>query len=225
MATYNKNECLSNTLYSLARQKTTFPVEVCIVDDVSVQDPVNIIKKFIPSCKYKRLDKYAGVYWSIGKCLDLVSDDTDVIVLQSCDVIYTQDNIIETLCRSVAPKVFTMPEVRDLEVNPNMYKNFDKELKQLVSGKALRYRMEHGPWHIFYSGSKQPDPATRWYFFLGAIRKDDLLSTNFKNNAFDKKIAKEMKEKRFSPRYLDSLIGIHQKHKAMNYKGHRRGMP
>jgi hypothetical protein len=219
MATYNKNGCLPNTLYSLARQKTSFPVEICIVDDKSEIEPKDIIFKFIPDCKYKRLEERAGEYLSLGKCLDLVSKDTDVIVLQSCDVLYAQDNILEVLCTAVGPKVFTMPEVRDLKVDPDMYLNFNQKIKYLISEKAIDDRRKYGGNHIFYAGSRQPNPNKRWYFFLGAIRKDDLFATNIKNNAYDRLIAAEMHKLGYSPKYFDELIGIHQSHKIIKYGG------
>lgn len=206
MSTYNKNESLANALYTISRQKTNFPFEVCIVDDGSDVSPEPIIRKFLPDAKYKALGRI-GFVAAGGKSFDLVSDDVDVIVVQSAEVMYLQDDLVERLCLAVEPKKFTVAHVKNITVDSFMYKYFD----DLNNGRSGLLGQWEGTSGIdVYSGSDRP--GGDWLLFLGAMRREDLELVGFRNRCCDVVIQQKMKEHGLTPIFMDDLKAIHQKH-------------
>lgn len=202
MTTYNKNDLLPNTLFSIARQKTSFPYEVCIVDDHSDVDPEPIIRKFIPNAKYKRLDKRYSFDVVSSYALDLASDDSDILILQSADVIHGRTDTIERLCMGVGEKKICMAAVSNTYPPHNAYKNFKKFLPKLLKqSKGGKKRSKPGK-----------DQAS-YYFFLGAIRRMDYESLKCSKEPYcDIMLAKELIESKFIANYHKKLIGFHQDH-------------
>ncbi len=205
MSTYNKNSVLPNTLYSISRQKTTFPLEVCVVDDCSDIDPEPIIKGFLPDVKYRRLSEHIGPQFAKNQCLDLMSPDTDVVILQSCDVIQAHPFTVEELCKHVGDKTITLAEVIDIRTNILLFQNFDFEVQHMLDNWE-RY--------ITYSttqvGRKRPN---EWLFFLGAIRREDLESIGYGDNSCDAVLHQTMRHREFNrPTLLAYVKGIHQCH-------------
>lgn len=197
MATFNKNEFLPNTLYSIARQKVSFPFEVCIVDDHSDVDPEPIIKKFLPDAKYKRLDKRCGFDMVTTYPLSMMSDDSDILIMQSSDVIHAKENTIETLCNGVNKKQICMASVYDTTPALDMYKNFKKHLPLIKTGK-IRTVQEN---------------LSRFYFFLGAIRKSDYESLKCPKGPYcDVMLSNELDKSKFTANHPKGLIGFHQNH-------------
>lgn len=229
MATYNKNEILPNVLYSIAKQNPPFSYDVCIVDDHSDIDPEPIIKKFIPNARYKRLDKHTGFIEPYSYCFrNIVPKDTDIVILQSCEVIHAQNNTMEELCKFVGERTITLAEVVDIPININLYQNFDTEIKEILSNwnnymitniqKADKEESETQISKIEYtlqtrySGKNYPG----WLFFLGAIRKDDLEKIEYGKNSCDAVIAPKMRSLNFKAEYPD-VKGIHQRHSKIIY--------
>lgn len=198
MATYNKNDLLPNTLYSIARQKTSFPYEVCIVDDCSDIDPEPIIRKFIPNAKYKRLDKQQGFDAVTTHVLDLASDDSDIIIMQSADVIHYSEDTIERLCKGVGNKTICMARVNNTNPPRDMYKNFEKHLPEVLK-----------QWE---SGQTRGHPGSP-LFFLGAISRKDYESIKCISGPHcDEMLRREMKSSQYSFVFPEGLIGFHQHH-------------
>jgi len=199
-ATCNKNDCLANTLYSISRQKTSFDFEVCIVDDHSDLDPWPIIKEFLPNAKYKRLEQKAIGFQAPNVCLDLVSPDSDIVILQSCDVLYINDNVVEELCRHVKPKNVFFAEIAEIETPTDMYKNFDQWTQDLLNRwPEVPLRIARNALHY-------------WLFFLGAIMKSDLDVLNYRENCCDAIMSPKMKAHGFDAYVLTYIKGVHQKH-------------
>lgn len=220
MATRNKNDMLPNTLYSLAKQKTSFPYEVCVIDDHSDIDPESIIRQFIPDVKYKRLEKQVGFMFSQGLCLDLVSNDVNIIVIQSDDIIYTSDDSLEKLVAPVESKVIALAEVVDIPIPENLFNSFDNEVNKILNDwqsyikrgpQKIDDRVYRNVW-TKYSGKGHPS----WLFFLGAIRKEDLELLDFKTNNCDAVISPKMKKLGFKAKY-PAVKGIHQNHPKSLY--------
>lgn len=212
LATYNKGLCLYNTLKSIALQETTFPFEVCIVDDHSDIDPKPIIEELLEpvSYTYMRLKEHVGFKHSQSICLDLMSKDSDAIVLQSCDVIHSSKDTVQRLCSPLTSGTFTMAEVRNIQVVPYLHSIFEDRIGEYLTQEAMD---EQPPGtQIYYSGTKQPNPRKRWYFFLGAILKEDLLRTTYRNNCYDVELSNELHRLGFNVLYLDDVVGIHQRH-------------
>lgn len=214
---YNKNDILPNTLYSIARQKISFPFEVCIVDDCSDIDPALIIKEFILDAKYNRLTEKTG--WNdcirFERNLYNIDPKSDTIVIIHPDVILTQPFIIEELCKNVCSKTIALAEVVDIPINLELYKNFDIEINNILSdwNTHIRYNkrnIDNSSYSIWtkYSGKDYPS----WLFFLGAIKKEDMYLIEYDKNACDATINAKMRSLGFKANILDNLKGIHQRH-------------
>lgn len=217
---FNKRECLANTVASIAWQQTNHQIELCFVDDHSDLDPCALLLKHCGKLhlRYKRLPENVGDRKSQCYAYDLFSPDTEAVILQSCDTIYGTPNLIQDLVDNLEPGVATMPEVRNLPVDPLLYQNPDR-LSYYLSDEPLKNYPETGH-PVYYSGLKQPDPENRWYFFLGAILKKDLDRTCLRENCWDVAIHESMKAAGLRVKYITG-IGIHQKHADLqkNEKG------
>jgi len=213
MSIYNKNDVLPNVLYSLSQQKTTFPFEVCIVDDHSDEDPYPIIEEFLVSkgipVKYQRLDQYEGFMVAYDLVLNMPSEGYNCMVLQSADVIYLEDDIIEQLCNNLSPHFFTMLEVQNLAISKDFYLNFEENknfvLQNWNNYTQLRRQL------LYYEGVKR---ETTWFFFLGAILKEDL-KENYA--VCDMLFNKNLHENRMVPIFINSHA-VHQNHRHLQYE-------
>lgn len=198
MATYNKNDVLPNTLYSIARQEVSFPYEVCIIDDHSDVDPEPIIRKFIPDAKYKRFDNQQGFDVVTAHALDMASDDADILIMQSADVMHYSKDSIERLCNGVAKKVICMAEVHNTHPPVDMYKDFEKQLPKIL--------------FQWQAGEVRSRPG-KYYFFLGAIKRADYESLScVKKPHCDVILKDELKKAGIKENYPPGLIGFHQHH-------------
>ena len=225
LATYNKNDCLPNTLYSIARQKVSFPFEVCIVDDISIVDPEPIVRKFFDiegsktyfsgkdsnssaltnaHAKYKKLYNHVGGQFSQSLCCDMMDKDTDIVIIQSCDVMYLQDNTIQRLCDTVKPGYFTMAIVKNIAVKPNLWEDYDEEIKPVLANWDQTQGIN------IYSGKDRP--GGDWLFFLGAMTKEDLLKIDFDYRCCDVVVQQKIKEHGMQPIFLEDVKAVHQKH-------------
>lgn len=230
LATHNKNEALGNVLHSITRQKTSFPFEVIICDDAShdIAGLREVVFTHLGSSgipfRFIILSSNVGSNRSQSFCLDLIGLEVDTIVLQSSDVFYAGDDVLEKLCRNTAPGRFTLAEVRNVSVDPQMWRSFEKNLPFYLENERLMETLAHinadprqqdrGSYtihHVFYSGTRQPRPLERWYFFLGAIRKDDLLETCFPTCCADVNVSNDLHRLGKECMYVDA-IGIHQRH-------------
>jgi len=211
----DKKDLLQNALYSLARQKTSFPFEVCVLDVNSSMDLEPFIREFMPTVKYKKLDEDVDFIYTKGMCLDLASPDSDVIVIQAEDVIYTKDSALEELCKQVGPKTVSMAEVLDIPIDKYFHKNFESNMKKILSNwdsymhyydgeiDGVRYTL-----NPYYTGKELPAAIL---FFLGAIRREDLILLDFQRNNCDGVLAPKMKSLGFKINY-PNVKGIHQRH-------------
>ena len=91
IAAHNKRVPMSNVIHSISIQKTSFPFEVCFVDDGS--DPneecLSILdhKLHHDMWKYCRILKNVGCGKSQIECLSMMAPDSEAIILQSADEI------------------------------------------------------------------------------------------------------------------------------------------
>jgi len=170
--TYNKNDVLRNTLVGLSKQNIPFPYEICIVDDGSQINPEGIIREYIPDSilKFKRLERNIGPINAKSEAYKMASAESNILVTMPIDLILLDSDCIEKICNGVGEKIFTIGEVRTLEIDVNMYKNWDSELKKL---KSIFNTLD--VYNHVYCGSEKP---TRWYIFLGAFRREDAEDIN-----------------------------------------------
>jgi len=205
LATYNKLECLPNTFYSIKRQETSFPVEVCIVDDRSdFPGPERFVQFFLPDAKYKRLEKHVGTQFSQSKCLELISDDTDIVIIQSCDVMYLQDDLIEKLCEGVTDGKFAMAGVKNVSVPIDYWRDRETGIQQLNQ----EYESTQGI--NIYSGTGRP--SRDWLLFLGAMTVNDAYKIDFDFRCCDVVVQQRIREEGLQPIFRDDLHAIHQLH-------------
>lgn len=171
ISVHNKVDMLDNTFYALSLQKTSFPLEVCVIDDGSEVSPEPIIKKYLPDIKFKRFEKNIKFMDAHEECMNMVSDDVNTIMVMSSDMILIEDDAIEKLCKGVGERIFTIGEVYTKKIEPDMYKNWEKSSKELNIWKE-----NCSPYHHVFCGSKKP---TRWYIFAGAFRRVDIELIDF----------------------------------------------
>ena len=130
IAAHNKRVPMSNVIHSISIQKTSFPFEVCFVEDASDlnEECLSILDHKLPHdmWKYCRLTKNVGCGKSQIECLSMMSPDSDVIVLQSADVMYAGTDVLEKLVLGVEPMICTMAEVRNVEVPERLWADYDK---------------------------------------------------------------------------------------------------
>ena len=215
----DKKDVLRNTLHSIIKQKTSFPYEVCVLDINSSENLAPFIKKIIPDVRYKKLNMDIPFIYTKGICLDLVSSNSDIIVIQGNDVIQVYDFTLEDLCRNVGPKTVSIAEVIDIPVDKDLYKNFEPKVNaisrnwnnyiQCYYGKIDGVEYSLSP---RYTGRK----SSSILFFLGAIKKDDLNLLNFVKNNCDAVLSPKMKKLGFKINYPD-IKGIHQRHPKTSY--------
>lgn len=210
--TYNKNNALDNTLTGLMKQNIPFPYEICIVDDASDVSPEPIIRKHIPNniLKFKRLEKNVGPVEANTESYKLASKESDVFVTMGGDIILLDTDGIEKLCNGVGEGIFTIGEVKTLDIESNMYENWDNEVNRL---KSL-YNGLHTYLTVF-CGSLKPD---RWYIFLGAFRREEAEKARI-FESWDVNYKGYLTELKYKP-VFPIVKSIHQSHPSRLYKGH-----
>ena len=209
IATYNKEKQLANTLCSIARQKTSFPFEVCIVDDCSKIDPEPIIREFLPDAKYKRLKKRLGSNGGPSACLDLVSPDVDVVVLMTSDIILVGDDSLECLCERVGDQKVVFGVVLNVDIKSNFHKKMESNITYVESN-----------WDSLMKDNftkSSPTKPRMWRFFLGAITKDNLSEIGYRENPCDNLMMHAMKERDYDADILAYVKSIHQDHARKTY--------
>ena len=203
LSTYNKNEVLPNVLYSIARQKTLIPFDVCIVEDCSDVSPIPIIREFFPEARIFENDKNVGPFITTSWCLDLISNDSDIIIMQSADVVWAQDTILQELCEGVSDKTIALVRVANASKElapPDMYRDFENGIRVVENEWA-----DNKPTARFGKDG-------RWYFFLGAILRKDFESMETRKPFCDEMLHRMMQEHGFKLNDLSHLSGIHQEH-------------
>jgi hypothetical protein len=200
---------------SIDKQITNFEFEVCAIDDHSLVDPKPLYKKYLKKVpfKYKRLPERVGTRKSLCRCLDLISPDSTIIVSQSADVMYGSPYLLQGLCEKVAPYTIVMPEVRNISIPKDLYLNFERDIDKYLGEETIEVEeAKKGDDFLFYAGPRQPNPKWRWYMFLAAVLKKDLLKTCYPYDCFDRSVSESMHQLGFICYYLSGHIGIHQRH-------------
>jgi len=215
----DRADSLRNTLYSIARQKTSFPFEVCILDVGSSTDLEPLIREFLPDVKYKKLNKNVDFIYTKGMCLDLAIPDSDIIVIQANDVIQTKDFTLEELCKNVGPKTIALAEVVDMPIGKDLYMNFEQGVGEILNNwnnyiKRRKATVDGVPYKLATYRTGKDSSAL--LFFLGAIRREDLESLDFTKNNCDAVIGPKIRQNKFIVNY-PAVRAIHQRHTKFTY--------
>jgi len=214
LATYNKNKYLPNTLYAISRQKTSEPFEVCIIDDHSDIDPEPIIRKFLPKAKYLRLEKNEGFLDAKVHCLDMMSSDTEFVIIHHVGVVPLQEFAYEEIVKHIKHKEVVYTEVRNLQLAPCMHKNYDRTTQHLLRGWNTRSVNDYKT----YTGAQFPNS---WLFYLGGILREDLGLVKYRECSCDAGLSLTMKELGFDANILNYVRSIHQYHPKIILPCHR----
>ena len=209
---YNKNDSLRNTLTGLMKQKISVPYEICIVDDGSDVNPESIVRECIPDniLKFKRFEKNIGPVKATTEAYKMASKESDILVTMSGDVIILDTDGIEKLCMGVDEGVFTIGEIKTLEINFNMYDNWNSEVKRL---KGIFDDLD--TYNHVYCGSLKPN---RWFIFLGGFRRGDAERSKI-FESWDVNYRGNLRKLKYKP-VFPMVKAIHQMHDTILYKGH-----
>jgi len=200
---YEKDDLLPNVLYSIARQKVPFELEVCVAVDGDSYDPEPLIKEYLPDAKFFRYER-CGAQAINARCLDVISPDSDIIIFQSCDVIHCYDNTIEELCMGVGEKIMCSAEVRDMKVNPYLYKDYENGINELMKDSWNTGKVKAGI---------VPKRRRAFFWFLAAIRRKDFESLNLSKEGWcDGIVTPRLIDMGFDSYFPPGIKGIHQSH-------------
>jgi len=212
LTTHDKNQLLPNVLTSIAKQKTSFKFEVCILDDASKESPEEIVDEFLPSTenmivKFYRAEKNIGGRSSVGVAYRTMSDPgSDIFITMSADIILLQPFIIEELCKNVKSKLISSATIINSPVDPKFYENFNQNAKHCLKGWTKYTK--------FYSGPNRPG---NW-LFCSALTTQDFIDLHFDTYTCDRQRQFTLKENHISMKHLDYLKGIHQSHHTYRNK-------
>jgi len=204
LSIYNKPRyVIRNTLISLQKQEYSNDIEVefCIVDDGSDFIYNDIVKEYLPSAKFKKFDKRCGFTLSYIKCIDeLVSNDSEILIIQSSDVVLIKPKIIEELCKNTKENTVVFARVINHKIDKFFYKKFNRNI--------LSPKKEIKPIHIYNGEERSVD---RWFFFLGSILKKDFFKLGgYKCDVLFNSI---LKKNKFNAIFLNhDFLAIHQDH-------------
>jgi hypothetical protein len=136
----------------------------------------------------------------------MISDDTNIIIPMSSDVIMLCEDTIEQLCQRVAKKKVVFAELVNLKVSDAAYKNFDDFANPILNNWESMIVNSEKPLHI---SRRIP---TAWLFFLGAIYKEDILSIGYRKNSCDAVLWQKMAQQNFDGELLTNARAVHQYH-------------
>ena len=211
-------DALRNSLYSLSLQRTSFPYEVCVLDVNSTIELEPLVRKYIPNAKYRKINDSKVVFmYSQGICLDLADPLSDVIVIQGNDIIYTQSNNLENLCNGVKPKLVSMAEVLNMDIDADLYKNFNSEIGKILNNWEIYARRTPPTGDIKPKEKKYSGPGSNAIlFFLGAITRKDLEEAQFRKNNCDAVLYPNLARLGVGMCH-PGVKGVHQKHFKIIY--------
>lgn len=206
MSTYGKSDGLRNTLSAIALQRTTFPLEICIVDDCSDEDIGSVVRSILPNAKFKRLDKNHKFIYSKNVCLDMLSPEVNVVVPMASDIILINPDAIQNLCKNVKKNQVAFGEVLNFKVERDAYKYIDKYCNMVSKG-----------WNsLVYKSLTNGHPSRRnvyaWTMFAAAIMREDIMDLGYRDNSCDAILWQKMMKKNFEGKLTTKCKAIHQYH-------------
>lgn len=230
IATYNKERELPNVLHSISRQKVDFEFEVCILDDCSRIDPKPLVDEYltVPRKVYSRLRQHMGdgvlrsrfkifdVTSSYGYAFRLSDPSSPIVVLQSADVIWVGDNILQSFVDRMEPRQIQLCTVVNLPVNPNLHADWDGGIGAVIAEAEKTDSHYQGRWRGGKPGRPQgPRQHGEWFPFLAPFYRADLADKDMlglEECALDTHLSGRMHAHGFEPVWREDLLGVHQAH-------------
>jgi len=213
ISSYNCNRELPNTFYAISRQKTNFEFEVCYIDDCSYEDPKFIYDYFL-RVKHKkgmRLKQHIGSLGNSGSflpnkfknsfamLLDMVSPESEIIILNHGDVIMPYDNMIQKFVDEVEEGVIKVPEIHTISIPQDLYINFEEGIEKAFKSE------EEKP---LYQGVNRNSLALT----LMCLYKKDLEKLEFQSDSHEVSLKIKMKKLGYKIINYEGMVGIHQSH-------------
>ncbi len=213
MPVYKKNYALPAVLYSLRLQKVDFEYQLCVIDDCCPEKPWTIIKEYFPNAKYKRLDRHHSFDTVMGFCFDFVPKETEIIIMMSADVVCSNENVLQTLYNNCLPNQAAFATVA----------NASKQLTEACSEIFFRLAdtkefynwlsLVNKDWNTTPPQIRSGKTAYQDYFFLGAIRKEDMeVFDNIKKPWCDVMLHYNIANYGIKCFYPENTFGIHLWH-------------
>ena len=213
MALQNKNECLDNTLFSIAQQVGEVTPHLCILDDASEEDPLPIIQRHFPDDQvtFFRNTEPVGFEKIRGQMLTKLEDDVDYVIWQSCDVIWNNPELLKTLLslpEKHTQEYIYVPRILNFKVPEDAYMqadNFYPYLEGLSTDRTL-----YG------------EPKKSSYSYLGLIKADTFRKA-VEARIFNSEGVCDLTLSQIFPRLgvqfaeLRQMTAIHQTHRAGIY--------
>jgi glycosyltransferase involved in cell wall biosynthesis len=199
----DKNDFLANTFLSIKNQVTSYDFNLCIVDDGSKESPLPIIKNFFDEDKiiFKRHEESVGIAYLASSLVDIIPNETDFVIYQSCDVIWYHQTILQAAVDELKLKRGVVsPMIANFRVPTSAWtadRNFYHVLEMCNKTKKLI--------------GEPKDPR---YLFLAGMRKDDFIEMAAANDyQCDEWTRKTLFEDMKLPFYiLKNQIAVHQCH-------------
>lgn len=213
-----KRGCLKNTLMSISRQITSFNFELCVIGDVTghsnlekyITDHFKINKNNnLLKIKVKDLKKKLGFTGAPAKALGLTSKSSSKIIILASDCMMLQNDILEKLYKNVSPKSPVFAESTDVHVEPDFYKNFTDNAKDILKN-----------WDnllLIYPNMVSRHNRKAWLFFSGAAMKEDLLELGYDNVSCDAVLWQKMMPLNYNAKLIKSANVAHQVHSRSDY--------
>lgn len=157
IATHNRADALDRTLASIFCQRVPFPFEVIVVDDGSNDHTSAILAKYpVVTTRIERLPVHRNP--APARNLAITMAQSDILILQSDDVLHQSPNTIEML-------------VQEVEAHP----------QSAVLATVLNADANNTPIGTYVSHRSR-----RRFFFLGAIYRQHIYAVGGNDEAFTK---------------------------------------
>jgi len=200
---YNKGNDLPNVIHSIARQDPPFDWDVCAAMDGPQEEAEELLVSLLPNINISRYERSLSMKMN-SRCLDVVSPDSDIIIIQSSDVIHCDMDTIEQLCKGVVKRRVCSAEVKEIRTDPNLYKSFESNMNELLKDQWEDAKVKAG-----YVANKE---RRKYFPFLMAIRREDFEYLGLRGSIWcDNIITSRLMRMGFES-YFPGVKGIHQEH-------------
>jgi len=217
IAAYEKEEELANVFTSISKQKTNFDFEVCFVDDCSYINTQPIYNSYlnIPNKKGIRLKQHignrmadtssiSGFKNSYHLAYDLAAPESEIFIVQSADVIWGQDNLLQELVDGSKNMEIPTCRVMNMRIEPDLHLHWEEGIKRWTDfangeGKNLEYQ----------GRSRE---VVAW---LVPFTRECMNKMNYKINCGEYHITNSPIHFGYKHVYRDDLLAFHQFHRSI----------